>query len=122
MWFPTLLYGILCSLYNTTPPLHVICGLLALSTHFHTKGERIQKEEKGYPVCPSQEEQMSACVCVSVGVWFYMVGESFFGAPMGYFLLSTSTFVDYIHTWEPDENEDPEDDEDPPSGSSSRYT
>lgn len=121
MWIPPTVYGILCLLYHVIPPPHIICGVIALTIHLHTKGVRLRREESEGPVCPSRDEQMAASLCISVGVWFYMMGESIFGAPMGYFLLSASTFADYIHAWEPDGEEDPEEDEDPPSGSSSEY-
>ena len=118
MWIPPTLYLILCGVSVYYPPGFILCGILTLAVHFHIRGHRLIKESSGVLLCPTPAEQLAASMCVSVGVWFYMMGESLLGIPLAYFLLAAVTFRDYIFVWEPDENEDPdeEEDADPPSG------
>jgi hypothetical protein len=91
-----------------------------MAMHFYFRGLRLLGEETKGPLCPTTNEQLAATLCVSMGVWAYMDGSPLLGMPMAYFLLACITFVDYINTWEPgeDEDSDDEDDGDPPPGGS----
>lgn len=114
------MYGVLCATKGYHPPPSVICGLPVMAMHFYFRGLRLLGEETKGPLCPTTNEQLAATLCVSMGVWAYMDGSPLLGMPMAYFLLACITFVDYINTWEPgeDEDSDDEDDGDPPPGGS----